>query len=64
MKGHEIEQMDLIAQPGQPKSVNAGSAADVEDNGWRRREETGQELAGPLELEPAAARSQTMVFES
>ena len=55
MERHGIDQMDAVAQGGEPAGVDPGAAAHVEDGARRRREVAENDLLGARELDDAVA---------
>src|SRR5262245_10136900 len=58
MTRYQIPVLDLIAALGEPQGVPPGTAADVRDDGRRRREITEHDLRSPQELQATAALGQ------
>src|SRR5262245_66638992 len=58
MTRYQIPVLDLIAALGEPQGVPPGTAADVRDDGRRRREVTEHDLRSPQELQATAALGQ------
>jgi hypothetical protein len=56
----QVPVLNLIATLREPQSVPPGTAADVSDDGRRRREFTEHDLRSPQELQATAALSQSV----
>src|SRR5262249_17253308 len=54
----EVDEVNLVAPRGQPAGMATRPAADVEDRGRRRRQETPQQLAGAFAIQLASALMQ------
>jgi hypothetical protein len=52
---HRVDEVDLVAETGQPERVGSSPAPDVQDGGRGRREVAKHELAGPLALQGEVA---------
>ncbi len=55
MERHGIDQVDAIAQGGEPAGVDSGAAAHIEDGARRGSEVTEHDLLGARELDDAMA---------
>lgn len=47
MQGNRIDEIHNVAHLRKRKGGRAGGAANVEDNGWRRRQKANQEVKRP-----------------
>jgi hypothetical protein len=52
--GHRVDQMDLVAPPGQREGVDAGGATDVQHDRGRRWQVAGEQLPGADTLQAPA----------
>jgi len=58
MPRHQVPVLYLVATLREPQGVTAGTAADVRDDGRRRREISEHDLRCPQKFQPAAALGQ------
>jgi hypothetical protein len=60
--GCEVDHVDLVAVRRQPRSMDTGGAADIEDAGRGRREVVTKDLLGPEELQLAQPGGDAVLF--
>jgi len=62
VQGSGIDQVDLVTQLCQPAGVQARTATNVKDHGWRPREVAQDELLRPSELKSPDTRQESLRF--
>lgn len=64
MQRSDVDQVQLIALCGQPAGMTARPSTDIQDRGWRWREESREKLTRALTLKLTAAGMQSIRFVS
>jgi hypothetical protein len=59
---HDVDQVRLVSQPGQPAGIDARPPADVKDHGGRGRKVALDQFLGAKQFQRADAPGQTALF--